>query len=140
VEVKSSDVQGWEYNARRFMADQWFKSFAKRARLPRDEWHAHLMKMYHIAEVKMLVVDSDGFVHKLPFYITLSGKPTTHIENSDNRAALADTINGYDRLPPMMMPSATNGDDCVEKLRNPKGYDALGFVVTDVVDQSKADG
>lgn len=132
TKVGSNDVQGWEYQMRLWMSQAWTEAYIRRAKA--HGTHAHLLRVYLIFESKALVADSQGYLHELPFYIMRSGKPSTHTENSDTRAALADTINGYARAPVDDIPSVTNGDDAQERLVNPGGYEELGFVVTDRVE------
>jgi hypothetical protein len=137
--VVSDDIQGWEYQTRLFMSRTWNDCYIDRMRGENelDGVHEHLLRCYQKANEKTLIIDSDGNVHKLPIYITLSGKPTTHIENSDNRDALADAINGFDELSAFELPSLANGDDCAEIDVHPNMYEEFGFVVTDRVHQTR---
>jgi hypothetical protein len=135
--VDTNDIQGWEYQSRLWMSRIWSECYIDRMKGDNvlDGVHEHLLRCYQKANEKTLIIDSDGNVHQLPIYITLSGKPTTHIENSDDRDALADAINGFDELPAFELPSLANGDDCAEINVHPNMYNELGFVVTDRVHQ-----
>jgi hypothetical protein len=139
--VNTNDVQGWEYQTRLWMSRIWNDCFIDRMKGESvlDGVHEHLLRAYQKANEKTLIIDSDGNVHKLPIYITLSGKPTTHIENSDNRNALADAINGFEDLAAYELPSLANGDDCEEIDVHSNKYVELGFVITDKCHQTRDD-
>jgi len=101
-----------------------------------------------MAELLTMILDSDGIIHSLPFFIVLSGKSTTHLQNSDERASLARVDSGLSvHLLEMAsninlwmqsdnsVTHSTNGDDCFGIF--PKGCKfefstGLGFVHTDV--------
>jgi len=138
--VESSDVQGWEYMVREWMNRAWYASLVKRRVHKKDEFTKRLIAMYCLMEAKALAIDSDGYVHQLPFCIMCSGRPTTHVANSDMRDALADTILAFNRVSVTLedIPSDANGDDCIEVSFKGKSdiYENLGFVVTDRLRQT----
>jgi len=137
VGVVSDDVQGWEYQVRTWMSHAWYKSYMKYCVAEMDCDLTHLIRCYVAMEGAALCITSSGEVFNPPFHITASGKFTTHIENTDTRAALADTINGFEELDPEELPSATNGDDCVSlDMGQADVYVKLGFKITDQVSQS----
>lgn len=128
----SNDIQGWEYQVRDWMVVTWHQIYMHVAQA--NSFHRKLQKWYYAAESAMFVVDSDGFCHGLPFYIGLSGRVTTHLENSDERGALADAGNGFYKY--RAITNLTNGDDCIELRRYDHGkcidfYAELGFKITD---------
>lgn len=133
--VESSDVQGWEYMVREWMNKSWYSSLIKRRVHKCDEFSRRLIAMYCLMESRALAIDSDGFVHKLRFSIMCSGRPTTHVANSDMRDALADVILVLSDVSASLedIPSDANGDDCIEVSFSDKikVYDQMGFVVTD---------
>lgn len=140
--VQSNDVQGWEYQVREWMARDWFDVYEETAQphlgAEHDTTWLHLWECLSVADVKTLVIDSDGGVFDLP-YIMLSGKPITHVQNSDMRDALADLANGFQDVACTLRPSMANGDDCLE-VTHPYGhtlYERLGFVLTDVTAQTR---
>lgn len=141
VDVVSDDIQGWEYQSRTWMHLTWHDAYLNKARA--TPLHRKLQLAFANAEMLAYVVDSDGWFHDLPFYITMSGRVTTHLQNSDERAALsiadfAASVSSPSGLAPDLltryMLSITNGDDCV--MLKAGGTFAsetlLGFVHTDV--------
>lgn len=130
--VGANDVQGWEYQVRLWMSQSWYENYIKAGQI--EGVHRHLLRCYFLFESRALMIDSDGFVHDPPFFFMRSGKPGTHTENSDARAALADMVNGFFDAPPNVVPSITNGDDCNERIEDPSLYGKLGFVITDEIE------
>jgi hypothetical protein len=136
LDAVSDDIQGWEYQVRQWM----HRSFHKVMREFYADSHVSnfrliLMSKYQLIEENMLMYDSDGYVHGLHFFIQLSGKLTTHLENSFLRAALAYVDN-----PHPYFRAATNGDDCVTTQSpltagSPLPSETMGFVHTDRVVQ-----
>jgi len=153
--LMSDDIQGWEYQSRSWMHTIWHHCYWAYAGLLKDPTSKimDLYRSYMLAEMFQLVLDSDGFLHSLPFYITLSGRATTHIQNSDERAALSkvDAFLAYlrmtgraslqiDKLPEkthIARREMTNGDDCCAMMHGaPEWSVGLGFVHTDVAAQT----
>jgi hypothetical protein len=129
--VVSDDIQGWEYQYRRFMMELWHKCYLRRAGA--TPFHRFIQMQYMTAEIMQLLLDSSGYIHKTPFYIMYSGKPTTHAENSQNRGALArmDSNTIYQLEPTAM----TNGDDCTTISNGLFNFsESLGFVHTDKIE------
>lgn len=144
MRVVSDDIQGWEFQGRKWMHDIWHHCYLHRAKA--TSYHRKIQLMYARMEASRYVMFSDGVVFKLPYYITLSGKPTTHLQNSDERAALAKLDCGeIFKARRQGVLCATNGDDCVapmvEELIVDEDNDMishnLGFVHTDKVVQTR---
>jgi len=147
-EIYSDDIQGWEYQGRDWMHIEWHQSYMHRARA--TDFHYQIQTCYMMAELLTLVLDSDGIIHSLPNFIVLSGKSTTHLQNSDERAALAMVDSGVNVKSVMLAeridewahdsPShSTNGDDCFGIFPSNCKFEfstRLGFVHTDVVTHS----
>lgn len=145
-DIVSDDIQGWEYQGRSWMHIAWHEAYMDRAKA--TEFHRRLQRSYMIAELLTMILDSDGIIHSLPFFIVLSGKSTTHLQNSDERAALARVDSGLSvhlleiasninlwMQSDNSVTHSTNGDDCFGIF--PKGCKfefstGLGFVHTDV--------
>jgi hypothetical protein len=108
--VQSDDIQGWEYNLRHWMHMCWYDELASGL----TGTHAKLLRILCDAEMRMSIIDSDGFVHVPPTFFMYSGKLNTHACNSDARAALADVLNGYSDTIVDEITNETNGDDCIE--------------------------
>lgn len=134
-QLVSDDIQGWEYQCREWMHKAWHDSYLKSAKA--TMFHKHLQSVYAHIERNTLIMLSDGELYRLPFFIRLSGVVTTHLQNSDERSALADTDLCFEfNVVPEKLPlitSMTNGDDCV-RLKGPRNdiSTGLGFVHTDV--------
>jgi hypothetical protein len=130
--VFSDDIQGWEFQVRKWMHWSWHAAYMQRANA--TKFHRRLQTCYVLAERKSLIIDSEGYIHDPGMFIMFSGKPTTHLENSDERAALAKVDNGTFWMDSSTV--STNGDDCLmhrsvdfnEELFS----EHLGFVHTDV--------
>lgn len=134
--VMSSDVQGWEYQVREWMFMKRIRAYCH-AMDGNYYFHKWLISYSAFIEIHTCVIDSAGYVHCLPFYITFSGKRDTHFGNSFDRAALAR----LDEDEPVDYAVAcTNGDDCLNKfvkpLNEPRISDRLGFVITDREEQT----
>ncbi len=145
-DIVSDDIQGWEYQGRSWMHIAWHKAYMDRAKA--TEFHRKLQTCYMMAELLTMILDSDGIIHSLPFFIVLSGKSTTHLQNSDERASLARVDSGLSvhlleiasninlwMQSDNSVTHSTNGDDCFGIF--PKGCKfefstGLGFVHTDV--------
>lgn len=130
-EVVSDDIQGWEYMGRAEFQVIWHDEYLNAAQA--TPFHRSFQLLYAKMERLSLVVDTDGYLHSLPFYIVYSGKVTTHAENSDERAALAEV--DYDTYTIPVQTTATNGDDCLAARRKgcrPIISEHLGYVHTDV--------
>lgn len=134
-EVISDDVQGWEYMDRPEFQVIWHEVYMGCANA--TPFHRMLQTAYACVERAMLIVDSDSYVHSLPFYITFSGKVTTHLQNSDERAALAEV--DYGTYKTNLQTTVTNGDDCLAarpRYSKPEFSTSLGFIHTDEVVQT----
>lgn len=135
-EVISDDVQGWEYMDRPEFQRIWHEIYMEQANA--TPFHRRLQTVYACVERAMLVIDSDSYVHSIPFYITFSGKVTTHLQNSDERAALAEV--DYGTYNTLLQTTVTNGDDCLAarpKGSKPEFSTSLGFIHTDEVVQKQ---
>jgi len=131
--IVSDDIQGWEYMYREWMNTAWHSAYLQRANA--TDFHYDLQMCYMIAEQKAMVLDSEGYIHDPKMFFMYSGKPTTHLENSDSRGALAKVDSGSEFVP---TPTAnTNGDDCLSlpPISTPMFSERLGFVHTDVREQ-----
>jgi len=149
IRVYSDDIQGWEYNGRVWMHSCWHHVYMEAAAA--TDFHRQLQTNYMKMEAQCFVMLSDGEILKLPHYIVLSGKITTHLQNSDERSALASMDAPFMLKPYFVRPSGkvcvvesdesivnlTNGDDCITPLprERPLESEKLGFVHTDFVDQ-----
>jgi hypothetical protein len=87
-DLVSDDIQGWEYQVRMFMSITFHEAYLSAAKA--TPFHIRLQKAYMMSELLSMVIDSDGYIHNLPFYIMFSGKFLTHLENSYIRSSLAD--------------------------------------------------
>jgi len=155
--VVADDIQGWEYQERASMHFTWHRCYLRAAKA--TSFHRRMQLCYAVAEHLSLMMDSDGYFHCKPFHTMDSGKITTHLQNSDERAALAlmdycmsrpgltpgmspaqmmSTSMGY-LLPPQGAMVMTNGDDCVT-VKGPgvPHSSTLGFVHTDIVECTPA--
>lgn len=164
LDVVSDDVQGWEWMVRGWMRRAWHSVYFAKAlgtgpvnlfgsvleqliryygwsleSAQKVMFHAELQLCFALVVEKMLIVDSDGYIHKMPISMMHSGEKTTHIENSDERAALAIVAldiaeTEYDRDL-----ASTNGDDCIaiSDDASVSFYNLYGFNVTDRVVQTR---
>lgn len=158
----SDDIQGWDWQGRKWMHNAWHRSYLDRANA--TPFHRKLQNTYAAFEINSLVLDSDGIIHRLPFYIIFSGKLTTHLQNSDERGALAETDSllmqfrslsnipldkpeeeirkaDYIRVFDSRITAQTNGDDC-NMLTPSIDVDSfpsseLGFVHTDIHEEDE---
>ncbi len=140
MEVFSDDIQGWEYQSRSWMLFAWHLTYSSYQFL--TNFQRKMDFIYALMETVTLVVDSDGIIHDLPFYITFSGKRTTHAENSDTRGALREvdgsTVEPVRRQNKIVDPrsykdGSENGDDSLGLCGDTKFSESLGFVHTDKV-------
>lgn len=148
AKIVSDDIQGWEYQSRPWMHRAWHDSYLTRAKA--TDFHRRLQTCYARVE-EYVAIAFDRQVLVPDFYITLSGRVTTHVQNSDERAALAfvDLVHEMKTvglMPPedlAMQPyTMTNGDDCNRiKYGNTASItEQLGFVHTDVHDEDLTAG
>lgn len=92
--LECDDIQGWDFMARLWMHDAFHEQMRIKSRAMVEPFDDEFDKFFHIwrsyqaAEAMATVVDSDGYIHELPFYIQFSGAVLTHIQNSLERAAL----------------------------------------------------
>jgi hypothetical protein len=134
--IMSSDVQGWEYQVRDWMFKIRVRCYIE-AVLEITSFYKWIINYAANVELYTCVIDSAGYVHCLPFYITFSGKRDTHYGNSFDRAALArldeDFINDDSA-------ACTNGDDCLNRFTRPlhevRLSEKLGFITTDRSEQT----
>lgn len=138
LKVISDDIQGWEYQVRSWMQEAWHASYLKRAQA--TSFHRKLQNVYALVERNTLVRLSSGELIQPPFYFRMSGVVTTHIQNSDERAALAmlDLSHEFELAPNLEeLYTVTNGDDCLRLSTNATSdYSrTIGFVHTDRVVQ-----
>lgn len=127
----SDDIQGWEYQGRRWMHYCFHGIYLRRCEA--TPFHRKMQTMYAAVEAHTMVMDSDFYLHVLPFFIIQSGRILTHLQNSFERYALACMdFECYGRAG-----GSTNGDDCLASA--PIGFDVttvassrIGFVHTDV--------
>lgn len=142
----SDDIRGWEYQIREWMHQAWHRSYMKRANA--TTFHRRLQTCYLLSEELSLVMLSDGTLLNPKRFFTFSGKVTTHIENSDERSALAMVDYFHERkiitveqLREQLIRCAkmrfnmVNGDDCVRLSvpnSGPTWSEGLGFEHTDV--------
>jgi len=134
--VVSDDIQGYEYQTRFWMTQDFLLEYLRAA--DATPFQHHMVVQYLRAERHMLVLDSDYCFHRIHFYIRYSGTLLTHAANSFERAALADMdFNTIGDGPSSM----TNGDDCVARSDGTPIEDLvttrLGFVHKYVVAQSR---
>jgi hypothetical protein len=106
--VCSDDIQGWEYMSREWMHLSWHEAYLTEANA--STFHQDLQIKFALIETKLLVIDSDGYLHDSEMYHTFSGRVLTHLQNSDERSALAMLDNNVDLD---VVSNMTNGDDCV---------------------------
>jgi len=134
-EFVADDIQGWEYQERAAMHFAWHNCYLRRAKA--TAFHRQIQLCYAMAENLALVIDSDGYFHCKPFHTMDSGKVTTHLQNSDERGALAlmdYCISRRLSYPPSRPVAATNGDDCITAKGPGVPFSTrLGFVHTDIV-------
>lgn len=158
--IYSDDIQGWEYMQRWWFLHLFCMSYAEVSLDnhpfcpdPEDivDWFNLYERFAQVYDHK-LVIDSDGYVHELPFFILFSGIVLTHILNSVSRGALAKldrvhvegllhTARSYLTIYASVVAprEMTNGDDCAFSPSNLEYPDIglwptsqLGFVHTDV--------
>lgn len=135
--LASDDIQGWEYQVRSWMHLAWHRAYMRSLQGNGEltKFHARMQINYAIIEAKQMVMDSDGYLHRLPYYIRMSGVVTTHIQNSDERSALSYMDLGIESAE---FTNITNGDDCdglvdVKRLRlGELPSQRMGFVHTDL--------
>lgn len=150
--VVSDDVQGWEFQDREWMHDEWHRVHFMHAlglgpfsteqdALSRVVDHRiyRLYNAFRICDKLAPVMFSDGTFTIRPFYTCLSGRYLTHLQNSDSRAALCmmTVPTEFDFRDVLFEQPicATNGDDCVGLEGDERIYSDLGFVITDRVYQ-----
>lgn len=135
-DVVSDDIQGWEYMSREWCTRSWHAAYLDSCNA--TPFHRHLQTMYMLAEIKSLIVDSEGYLHDIQSYITYSGKATTHVQNSDERACLYLMDNPHTSFADASQSASTNGDDC---LGVKTGLDLfsnrLGWVHTEILIQDR---
>lgn len=130
----SDDIQGWEWQDREWMHSAWVDSFKENCVLNLDAVGSSLYDSYAAASSMSPVVHDDGEVILTPDHIMTSGKLTTHLQNSDQRSALA-MIDGKTSDP---FDNITNGDDCLficdksDAIFRTFESSRYGFVHTDV--------
>jgi hypothetical protein len=163
--VISDDAQGWEYMVPPLFLDRFLRAYT-RCNLQNNvnlspeakRRYTRLMSRFCMFLNHKVCLDSDGYLHLLPFWIVFSGIVLTHALNSFTRAAMARVDRSYihksvlARFPefcPFLASSgciatreATNGDDCVftvdvqQELIPPASEwpssRLLGFVHTDI--------
>lgn len=107
LKIKSNDIRGWEYSVKPEMNKIWHACRIEAAyvthsndvtpRYTRDTMRYHLVvNRFCIAyESSRIVCHSNGKLSFSKNYVQWSGKPSTHLENSDQRAALAMVANGF---------------------------------------------
>lgn len=142
LESVSTDVQGWEYSDKYEMHEQWHKSFCNAVPNISEEYAKAIMNLCDFTALAPICF-SDGHLWRLGKFIKKSGLLTTHVGNSDERAALARSVipspnttrNGvrFDVI-------STNGDDCGEGMPSDmtkeefiSHYAKWGFIITDIV-------
>lgn len=137
----SDDVQGWEYMDRGWMHSTWHKTFLANGRRNSsgnklDPVIERLYKGYCLAELYAPTMFSDGRLLIDPFYFCKSGRLTTHLQNSDSRAALGLACSPHFKRKGQLL-CMTNGDDYVGARGEQKAYERLGFVITDCTAQTR---
>ncbi len=106
--IVSDDIQGWEYQFRRFMHRSWYNSLIRSTKKPTTAFRKKMLTSHSNVEATQFIYFPDGRIVKPAFFIMTSGLLITHKCNSDTRAVLAACDTG---LP--MSTICTNGDDCV---------------------------
>lgn len=94
--VVTSDVQGYEWVARKMDALNFWRSLSE-CFLSISPFHAFLIEQLgNIDLFSTICIDSEGFVHALVHYILMSGKFVTHLQNSVTRAVQAIVYSGIE--------------------------------------------